>query len=221
MSKYFIHTCEQRMHYVLNVLVPTLYDQGIAISDMSFYNGSNGNLKDFMKSCEICLETFGGEEHVWHLQDDVYPCSDFKARTEQAYDADIVCGFTCDYGDNTTPTGKHKVNTGNMWWSFPCIQIPNSILKHMVEWQNPHLWRNPYFREYVMLNRGDDLVFRHFTEYYYPNMTVLNLAPNLVEHVDYLLGGSVVNSTRKMDTRSAFWEEHDRIEKLEKLLRGH
>ena len=218
MAKYLIHACTKRIWYVERYLVPTLIQQGISESDIYVYLGTKGNLIDFMESCEKCLDVFGENVDVWHLQDDVLPCSDFKERTEQEYDADIICGFTCDYGEDNIPVGKQLMGTRNMWWSFPCIRIPNAILATMVKWQYPHLWRNPYFREYRMRNCGDDWVFREYASYYYPDAIVYNMAPMLVEHIDYLLGGSVVSPKRDKDTRGMYWEDEASLNRLKNFL---
>ena len=47
------------------------------------------------------------------------------------------------------------------------------------------------------------------------DMTITNLTPNIVDHVDYIIGGSVINVGRqKLVYRSAFWEDEDLVEAL-------
>ena len=53
----------------------------------------------------------------------------------------------------------------------------------------------------------------------YPDYKVLNLKPNLVDHIDYLLGGTVINKERKnKNVRAVWFEDLDLVENLEKKL---
>ena len=49
----------------------------------------------------------------------------------------------------------------------------------------------------------------------YPEEKELNLAPNLVNHIDYLIDGSTVNKWRTTDTTSIFWEDTEILNELE------
>jgi len=55
----------------------------------------------------------------------------------------------------------------------------------------------------------------------YPRMIVLNLAPNLVNHIDHLLGGSLINKDRGRGPEyimSRYWEEPELIEDIKNIL---
>ena len=49
-------------------------------------------------------------------------------------------------------------------------------------------------------------------------MEVLNLKPNLINHIDYLLGGSIANNYRKEKRMSYYWTENNLIDILENKL---
>jgi hypothetical protein len=51
------------------------------------------------------------------------------------------------------------------------------------------------------------------------DVKVKNLIPNLVDHVDYLIGGSIVNPNRQSKVvRSLYWEDADIISDLKAKL---
>jgi len=219
MALYLVHACNQRLWYVRDFLLPSMINQGIDPDKILVYRDKNniGNLRAWVDSCNRL--TTVGADGVWHLQDDVVICKDFKERTEQ-YDSGLVCGFTCAYNVPTV-AGKFKLSEEKMWFSFPCIRIPMDIIKEFTEWANKCLWQSEYFRENVMRNNADDLVFREWLYDGYPDMEELNLAPNLVNHIDYLIDGSVVNKGRNRDTTSIFWEDNDIIEELKGAIEDY
>ena len=53
-------------------------------------------------------------------------------------------------------------------------------------------------------------------ENYYPNEYVLNLKPNLVDHIDYLLGGSTINERKedKKQVRALWFDDLDLVKEL-------
>ena len=50
-------------------------------------------------------------------------------------------------------------------------------------------------------------------------MPAINLNPNIVDHIDYLIGGTVNSSKRSMQIRSRFWQDEYLVEELEKKLK--
>lgn len=207
MAKYLIHSCNDRQWYVDNFLIPSLLEQGINREDIHVYQDveKKGNLEAFVDSLTKV------NEDMWHLQDDVVICKQFKRWTEE-YDDGIVCGFCNIYSENY-PVGVVKPK--DMWFSFQCMRIPDSIAKHFVEVFYKNQSENEEYAKWVK-QKLDDYVFHRFLEQCHPNENVLNLAPNIVDHIDYLLGGSVINKTRgDMNVRSIYWEDRDVINKLE------
>lgn len=222
--KYMVHSCNARKWYVDNFLVPSMLKQGIKETDIYVYNDTErkGNLKAFVESCKKANELWGEAELVWHLQDDVLIASYFKEQTEKLttntyLEYMFICGFTTDYDENRKTGAGFVLN--DMWFSFPCIMIPNEIAKKFTEWYDIWVERDPQFGFWVRQRKGDDLIFRIFVESYYPTAPILNVAPNLVEHIDYLIGGTVVNPQRQMkNVRSLYWEEEYLVEELKKEL---
>lgn len=218
MSKYMIHACNDRMWYVNDYLIPSMLKQGIKEEDIVVWQDTEcrGNLFSFIDSCrQLALVKDKG---TWHLQDDVLICSDFKEKTEK-YDEGIVCGFTTQYDDVRSP-GEYKAKD-NIWWSFPCIRIPNEYLADFVSWVDIWVWRDPQWEKWILAKKGDDLVFNTWAKNYRPNDRVLCLAPNLVEHVDWLIGGTTVNHARqknKGQVRSIHWTEEYLVLELKKKL---
>jgi len=218
MAKYMIHACTDRMHYVEFYLIPSMVEQGIDKSDIILYADSGdgclqSHVKSFMQASHLPYDG------VWHLQDDVLICSDFKERTEK-YDNGLVCGFA-SYYDSRKNWKEGEATGKNMWYSFPCMRIPTAIITHYVNWFNTWVWRDNQYKHWVDENKHDDTIFRIFMENYYPKYPALNLAPNLVEHIDWLIGGSIVNAFRKDKiVRSIYWNDEDRVEELKERLKN-
>lgn len=222
MAYYMIHCCNNRFWYVRDFLLPSMIEQGINPNNIFVYRDKNsiGNLRAWVDSCNRLVEKSRALsiDGVWHLQDDVVISKDFKRQTE-LYDNGIVCGFTCCYDEEPQP-GYFKVYEQKFWYSFPCIRIPTNILSAFADWANHNLWQSKHFSGAVKRNKYDDMIFK---EWLYENFACegeYNLAPNIVNHIDKWLGGSVCNSQRDkdQDTMSAFWDDDDTLTELKKAL---
>ena len=218
--KYMIHACPDRMWYVEQFLIPSMLDQGILRSDITVWNDEEkkGNLWATMDSFEYCGKQDGG---YWHLQDDVIIASDFAKRSKVSGD-DIECGF-CHYlfenRDGRSVDRVGRVKSQYMWSSFPCIYIPNWILKDFTEWfYKKAMYRSEYVN-FIHEKKHDDSFWRDYVNEERHYDTVINIAPSLVDHVDWLIGGSVINQMRGTNCRSYHWEEEDLIEDLKNKLR--
>lgn len=218
MAKYMIHCCLKRLWYVEKYLMPSMIEQGIGKDDIILYVDANndGCLKSHVKSfIEASKTQYSG---MWHLQDDVIICRDFKRRTEE-YDDGIVCGFQSQYDiDNLHFDGQS--NGKEAWYSFPCIRIPTSVITEYINWFNIYVWRDPQYGKWVKENKWDDTIWRIWLEQYHPYMPVLNLSPNLVDHIDYLIGGTTVNPKRRYPiVRAINFEDCDLVDELERKLK--
>ena len=222
MAYYLIHCCNKRFWYVKDYLIPSMMLHGIPADNIFVYRDYNelGNLRAFLDSSNRNVLQCKAHDiqGVWHIQDDVIISEDFAKKT-QLYDNGIVCGFTCAY-DKQPEEGFFQLYQHKMWFSFPCIRIPTSILAEFVSWANGNLWQSKYFKGMVKRNKGDDMIFREWLYDNYPDMTHLNLAPNLVNHIDKYLGGSICNPQREsdQDTMSIFWEDHGELQNVMKFL---
>lgn len=216
-AKYLIHSCQKRKWYVDNYLIPSMLEQGIKRENILVYNDSArlGNLRAFLASADMVEQTSG----TWHLQDDIIIASSFKAITEE-YDKGIVCGFCNKYSEDLQ-IGIRPVR--DMWYSFPCIRIPNHILRAFVCWVKSASAQRKY-RVYIEANKFDDTLFRAFMlENYSDKRVVHNLVPNIVDNVDYLLGGSIINQRNvDEDVNSLYFIDKHLIAELKtKLEHSH
>lgn len=208
MAKYLIHCCEKRKWYVDNFLLPSMLKQGIERTDIMVYNDASnkGCLQSFISSIDMITETKGG---TWHLQDDIIISSNFKEITEE-FDKGIVCGF-CSYYSEDAPVGIRTVQ--NMWYSFPCIRIPNQVVKNFIKWLSYPRIQTKY-TVYIGANKFVDSLFRWFLLEMYSHMFVHNLYPNIVDNVDYLIGGTTINHQREKKPVSLYFAEDNLVEEL-------
>lgn len=212
MSTYLIHSCQKRKWYVDEYLVPSMLKQGIERENILIYNDvhKEGCLKSFIESSQMITSLRGG---TWHLQDDVIISSNFKELTE-AYDSGIVCGF-CSYYSEDVPMGIRTVK--DMWYSFPCIRMPNSVLRGFINWLKSPTINNKY-RAYIEANKFVDSLFREYILQNHACKTVQNLYPNIVDNVDYLLGGSTINYQRDKEPVSLYFLDTSLVEDLKMEL---
>lgn len=219
--KIMIHACPQRMWYVEEFLLPSMLAQGIRREEIEIRNDSQGrgNLISCMESFRDCGERAGAdpESGTWHLQDDVMICRDFAERI-RANDSGLVCGFACqNFGPSMQERGL--VPAIFMWYSFQCIRIPDSLAGECAEWFFDQAVRRSTYEVKITENRHDDWFFREFLLERHSDGWVMNLTPNLVDHIDYLIGGTVINPLRRiLVNRAAFWEDADLTEELEREL---
>lgn len=197
--KYLIHAHKNRSWYVEGYLIPELKKQGIK-PDVYTDNGAEGNLYATMNTFHFCGD-------AWHLQDDVVICHDFKDRTAQP--DTIACGF-CRLQDSI-PDKSGRVKAKDMWFSFPCIYIPGEIAKECAEWFFTTEPQDENLKRLKALKKGDDSFFKAFIDERYPDIEVINMNPNLVDHVDYLIGGSIANkgwtNNMNLGSMAAYYED--------------
>jgi hypothetical protein len=214
MAKYMIHAVPKRMKYVTNYLIPSMLEQGISRSDIRIHNDEihEGNLRACMHAFQ---EVDTSEDATWHLQDDVIISHDFKEKTEQ-HNYGIVCGFKSMY-DGDTPSGIVPIK--KMWFSFLCIRLPHNLTTGCAEWVLKYIIGNPVYKDWWSKGVNDDMLLRLYANEQYPREKVLNLDPNIVDHIDYLIGGTVNSSKRIVQIRSKLWTDEYLVEELERRLR--
>lgn len=212
--KYMIHTYPSRLWYVEEFLVPSMIAQGIEEEKIIIWNDTEGlgNLRATMKSfSEIPMDDQG----TWHLQDDVIISKNFKKLTELHNDG-IVCGF-CSHYSTGRPEGR--VNIRNMWYSFPCIRIPNNMARECSKWFYHSAINDPKYKNWVESKKHDDEFFKAYLREKHPTIQIHNLNPNVVNHVDYMLGGSLVNQSREKRATSLYWTEDGLLNDLSKKIK--
>lgn len=226
MSFYMVHTCESRFWYVRDFLLPSMLKQGIIQDHILVYRDKNkiGNLRAWVDSCNrLAVQSrYARIKNVWHLQDDVVISKNFKKITEEYDNNDIVCGFTCGY-DVQPEAGTFPLEYHKMWYSFPCINISTQLTTEFANWANSNLWQSQHFREAVKRGNCDDLIFREWLYDTHGKTEEINLDPNIVNHIDKWLGGSVCNQQRDpdKDTMSIFWEDKGELAELKKALAAY
>ena len=210
-----IHTMPKRLWYVEQYLIPSMLKQGIDQNDIMVYNDSDG--EGNLRACiNAFLQVPDDEDGTWHLQDDIVISSRFAKVTDRN-NSGIVCGFKSRY-DGQTPAGMIRIN--QMWFSFLCIRIPNKIARGCANWISKYIIGNPVYKEWWEQGVNDDMLFRKYIEQYHKDLTALNLNPNIVDHIDYLIGGTVNSNTREITKiRSKLWEEENIVKELEKALK--
>lgn len=211
--KYLIHASPQRLRYVEKILYPSLREQGIPAGDIDLwvdYQG-RGNLS-------ACMDSFAartGDGGTWHLQDDVLLCRDFAQRTAE-HDEGVVFGFCCEaFGDD--PRALGTVYQPDLWHSFQCVRIPDAWARECAEWFASGGWErsaDPELAVLAAMGQGDDTMFRAFLADRHGRETGTNLGPCLVEHVDFLLGGSLLSRWRDAPARAALWAEPELVDAL-------
>ena len=134
----------------------------------------------------------------------------------EKYDDNIVCGI-CTAFDKGKLTGE--VSTINMlWYSFPCIRIPNSVARDCATWFYNEARFDGRYTYFIQHKKDDDLLFRYYLVNHEP-FVAYNLTPNIVQHIDYLIGGSTLNADRIVKTNAVYWTDEKSVHILEEKLK--
>ena len=218
--RYMIHAVPSRLWYVEDFMIPSMLAQGIEKKEISIYCDYNrkGNLFSFMDSMRYCGE-HPVEGGTWHVQDDVLLSKKF-AETTRRFNDGVVCGAVIkDWGPDYLKTGVQPVE--ELWYSFQCIRIPDEIAWECAYWfyTDARKRTEGKYRNRITRNKHDDDFFRFFLLEKHPELTIRNLKPNIVDHIDYMIGGSLINGERaRQINRVAYWGDEDLIHKLEEDL---
>ena len=205
--KIIIHTYPARLWYVQNFLVPSLQDQGIENIIIKNDKYHIGNLMAFVLS----LKDSGS---AWHLQDDVIICKDFAKRIRKY--KNLSCGF-CAEGFEVGEIIEGLTNIQNMWYSFPCLFIPGDIAEEFYNWFMQEE-KNEEFKQMINTGKMDDLIFKEYLIKHHPDMKVTNISPNLVDHIDYMIGGSIANKARSKIARAKSFPDPELVKGLESKI---
>ena len=224
-TRYMIHSAPARQWYVDEFLIPSMIEQGIAEEDIIVRcdRARRGNLFACMDGFQYCGE-HPVADGTWHLQDDAIISRDFAQKTK-FYNDGVVCGFVQkEWGPDPNKVGVQPVK--ELWYSFLCIRIPDELAGECAKWffEDASKREEGKYRNRVLRNKHDDDFFQFFLFEKHPNMKIRNLSPNIVDHIDFMLGGSLINAERnKPINRAAYWRDEDLITQLEEKLRkrGH
>lgn len=201
---YLIHTCPERKDFVDNYLVPALKMQGIEKYRIFIYNDEYklGNLQAYIKAAELVREQRDNIQVV-HLQDDIIPCSNFREQIEYDYNdlCEIVCGFSSQY-DDISRYYIQKPEKG--WFSFQCIKFSNKMLQDFIRWLKTK--GKEQHKNWWDAGKYDDSFFKEYIKTL--DLKVMNLNPTIVQCVDDVLGGSLINGGRGFKMKSPNFNDY-------------
>ena len=213
--KVLIHACPKRMWYVEGWLVPELQRQGA--DSVEIWNDTDG--AGNLAACMASFAARTGDGGTWHIQDDVILARDFVERCRE-HDEGVVYGFCCEaFTDDPRQTGR--VSVADAWHSFQCVRIPDAYARECAAWLETDGTAQTDYPLWIRSGKMDDSVFRTFLLEKHGRETVENLKPCLVDHVDFILGGSVLHPWRGYIARATFWDDEDMVRELKESVRGH
>lgn len=215
--RFLIHACPVRMWYVDEFLVPSLLDQGIDPDDVEIWNDTAG--EGNLYACMHSFESRTGDGGTWHLQDDVLICRDFAERCAELEKYGIVYGF-CNESFTDDPEKIGLVEFKDSWHSFQCIRIPDPLARECADWFFNDARHRFIFTKWVESGKMDDSFFRAFVEDRHHDEMIFNAAPCLVEHVDALIGGSMLSQWRGYWPRAYYWHDKDLVDDLKKRIKA-
>ena len=208
-----IHAVPKRMWYVEEFLVPSLQAQGIE-PEIFCDTEQLGNLK----ACLTSFAALKGDGDTWHLQDDTLIARDFAERAAKVPAGLVANGFAHKpSGDKLGCTGM--VYPPDLWNGFPCVRIPNDYARQFVDWigtAHHDTWSDILMQQ----GRADDFLFHRFFEDVHFDKMCYNVAPNLVEHVDWLIGGPIVGVWRGYICRSDLWDDEELVQELKQKIKN-
>lgn len=206
-----IHAAPERIHYVKGFLAPRLMRQGF--DDVKVWEDKDrkGNLKAYLESYQSL--PFDGD--TWHLEDDVLPDRRFYtwAKGLENYQG-IINGYGTRGLFSERMFGEVRM-LQHMFYSFPCIRIPNDLIHLFLEWFET-CDRNDVKRK-VEQNRGIDFILRAYLEEH--PTPYLNHKPCMVEHIDDYLTGSLV-SIRGETPKAICFEDDESLEEMKRWLKA-
>lgn len=204
-----IHSCNKRLWYVREYLIPYLITLGIPERNIILWNDYKGIgcLKQWVSSCEYLSCNIKPGYGVWHLQDDVLPSKDFY-EFAKAHSKDIICnGFVSKKGNSLKYTYAGHVNCLYNWMSFPCMYIPVKYTTGFYKWFIDHVITQGKYSKFVANNRYDDMLFWNYMHNNHRDITIHNVVPALIQHIDYLIGGTTINFQYTGDQTAYYWND--------------
>ena len=206
-----IHAAPSRMKYVNEFLKPRLEVQGFRKIVVWNDVARVGCRESYIESFKALSET----GHTWHLQDDVLPDRRFHewATGEWAEYPGIICGFGNTHFYNADRFG-HAHNCEDMFYSFPCLRIPNQVAKDFLEWFEVAKEKDVNIIEKLPSGKYIDYFFKLFIGNNEKEIAIYNFFPNIVEHVDEYITGSLINKQREKLAKAMLFEDAEALAEL-------
>lgn len=203
-----IHSCDKRRWYVEEFLIPSLTDQGIIPSVVND-DDHKGCLWTYMHSF---YKTKPTDDGTWHLQDDVMISKDF-AKVAREHDEGIVYGFFHRH-QNERELEEGLLSVMDAGYSFPCMRMPDKYAFEFAEWFLADAQFREKYQRWVEEKKYADAFWRDFLREKHPDEYVYMLKPSIVEHIDVLMGGSMINYWRDGWCRADFFDDQEAVEEL-------
>ena len=107
------------------------------------------------------------------------------------------------------------------WRSFPCIYIPNKYTAEFVDWYDKKVIQEKHFQQEYEGGKDDDTLFLACLSQLHPAIRSVNLTPCLVDHIDYLIGGSMLFDRKTKIHRACYLSDTDKnlVNKLAEKLK--
>ena len=206
-----IHAAPDRIKYVNEFLEPRLRAQGFKDITVSNDTQRVGCRESYAKS----FRSLPDKGHTWHLQDDILPDRRFYqwATSEWAEYPGIICGFGCGHYTPKERFGFAR-NSEDMFYSFPCIRIPNEVARDMIAWFDKAKETDINILEKLPSGKFFDYFFKLYIGNNDKGIGIYNFFPNIVEHVDEYITGSLVNKQRKYLAKAMQFEDAEAVEDL-------
>lgn len=219
---YVIHTSPKRTEFVNEYMIPSFLEQGIK---PIVWNDAEmvGQLPAWVDCAKWILENYNIYDGTWHLEDDVVLCKDFRKKTEELSNrTNIVQGFRCKWFSKNLYelTGMQPVK--NLMPGSQCIFIPNYYLIDFVRFFDEKIKTGQFLKS--EWDRGvlySDNAFKRYLKKNFPDAEINQLEDSLVDHVDYLLGGSSMNVNREhLVCRAVKFDNCEEVLRLEGVYAG-
>lgn len=218
--RYMIHTCNDREWYVKDFLIPSMIEQGIPEDHITVWHDKKciGNLASWVASCKWIGENCDQYLSTWHIQDDIVIGKNFAEMTSKYYEG-IANGFCNEQFDGERTNYFGIVPASGMWFSFQCVLIPNQSAIRFAKWFEEECVNDEEYKKYVATGKCDDFLFRAYITTHEYEISAVNIWPCIVDHIDYLLGGSIINAEQRKDKpmRVAYWRDETLDEVVEEL----
>jgi hypothetical protein len=212
--KVLIHACPKRMWYVEGFLFPELERQGA--DEVEVWNDTDG--AGNLRSCMASFASRTGEGGTWHIQDDVLLHRDF-VKLCRKFDDGVVYAF-CNEKFTDDPKQIGRVSVEDAWHSFQCVRIPDSYARECAAWLEGPGKTTAFYHLWMKTGKMDDDVFRTFLINEHGREMVTNLKPNLVEHVDWIIGGSILSPWCEFFARAYYWDDEELVDELKEAVKG-
>ena len=246
MDDVLIRGTSKRLWYIDKYLMPALLESGVPQEKIHLFvdDKRRGALGSYFALADVLPRI--DSNCVWHLQDDVYPVSNFAKACEELESIcpdGIIAGFW-PRNQRHIPEGQHGHITGfglkpnREWqlWAFQCIRIPTVVALDSIKWIRDKGEQRAFpksdcgdLQSLYDNNIGDDTLFWAYLETVWPDEMHYDCEVSLVDHIGEFIGGSLLGNRigrarnfpdkDKVDALADEWREIAKEKTLEQLAK--